>query len=117
MPPAPLFAASSIAATWARHAWYGRSLSPRYGLFVTRITLLETDTDAFHAQNGSLTTSPSVGCVPYLSENADWFITTRTVTSCRRGRSKTFVRSMGPYPRSGGTTTCFESPTAIPCTP
>src|SRR3989442_15973625 len=104
MTPVPLFAASSIAATWARQAWYGRSLSPRYGLFVTRTTLVETDTEAFHAQNGSLTTSPSADWVPYLSANADWFVTTRTVTSCRSRRSMTFIRSMGPYQRPGGTT-------------
>src|SRR5437773_3745789 len=117
MIPAPPFWASSILSMWAFHAPYGRSLSPRNGAFVTVTMLFDRETVAFHAQNGSFTTRPSWARVPYLSENAVSFITTRTATSWRRGRAKTFDGSRGPYARSGGATIRFVSPTLIPRTP
>src|SRR3989441_10480130 len=114
MTPTPAFAASSIETTCASHAPYGRTSWPGIGLFVTVTIVPATLTVAVHPQNGSVTFVPEMAAVWYDATNEDASIVSRTGTVSRSGLTKIFVRSAGPYPRAGGTTILFESPSATP---
>src|SRR5207247_7907850 len=68
-------------------------------------------------QNGSVTFVPEAGFAWYFVVNDAVSIVTRTGTDSRRGLTKVFVGSAGPYPSAGGTAIVLVSPIARPWIP
>src|SRR6266540_2649026 len=85
--------------TSASQPLYGRTICPGKGLFVR------------------VTCDPDTGGRLYNASKSVTDIVARIATDSRSGLTTNFDGSATPYPIDGGTTTVFESPTAIPCTP
>ena len=77
----------------------------------------DTATVEDQPQNGSVTFDPDTGGTLYRVSKSVTVIVARTATDSRSGLTTNFDGSAAPYPIDGGTTTVFESPTAMPWTP